>query len=324
MASIQYDIGRDYFSYSSIYNNYQYELGYYLGNHEYIFSGIVIMLNKLGLSSQYIFVTYSLLHSVLLFGYLSLVKNKYNKVSLALLFFVMFVITNFYHYQMSQLRQYVAIILSLYFVFFLVNGKILKALLFFCTAIFCHPSSFIMLIFIPLNYISKFKRKYTLVYFLASFILFGFIYVYWGTLSSLYTGTYAKYFQTSLNEGVGLKTTILKLVNIPVYIVFYYLYLKHGPICKFTQSNFFKFNVTAFSFLYMSIILVDIIGLYPRVYAYFIWFNIYPIYYVCKYFCLKRRWLEFVLVTCFISLPYLYKVIVYADDVYKYKTIMFN
>lgn len=317
VAGLQYDVGTDYFAYRDIFQEEE-RHWYYFQKREYAFFGLNQFLNWLNLPAQSIFLVISFIQSFLIFLYFKKIKQV--GVILWVFFVVFFTVTNIYNNQLNGLRQYVAITGIPLFTIFLHERKLLHSLGLLVVLSFFHNTAWLLTIFYPIFYIQNKFNINLLVLFIISavgyFFAGGFIY----DLTSFILPNYLHYLQSDLSEPHTISVFLTKLYYLPLVFYFYIIYRKDNTII----GSYIHFMLFVFSITYWFFLLALSVGIATRLYYYFIFFYIFPIYYILHYNYVRNRSIEFLFILVYIVFPYFLKVTALAKAEFLYDSFLWN
>ncbi|WP_162814004.1 EpsG family protein [Vibrio tetraodonis] len=324
VSSTQYYVGSDYPSYIYIYEN-PWVWGRYFDQGEYFFYYSLEFLNHLKLEPQALFFVFTLAQTLPIFYFFFKLKQRYNDVRLWLLFFIFLSVTNIYNNQLNGIRQYAAVVLVPLFAYLICDRKYVKSFFYLFLMKMMHASSLINVVIYPLKLFEKLKPNYLFLIFLLSTV----IYLILPSLVPValeVIGSYSHYIDGQYFESSDLSVVITKIYYLPVYLVFYYLYSKNTGNSKegsFINSDLFRFFIVIFSFTYWAFLMSLKIGILSRLQSYFVFFNIFPIYYVLNFYY-HKNFKFFIIILGFIVLPYLAKITFLAKNEFFYQSVIFN
>ncbi len=162
-SGFRLNVGTDYISYTllfeSIYSSNDFN---FTEPFTYI---IVKFIKNLGLGNEFIFLLYAIIPILGLHRFL-LLNDKFN--SRLISYFIFFTFPIFYLSSFNQIRQWAAIGVSLYAIYYIATGNMLKFFTTILIASFMHLSAFILFIYIFIN--KRFHFYYVLVITLCSII----------------------------------------------------------------------------------------------------------------------------------------------------------
>lgn len=304
--AFQKGVGTDYYEYYNYFFNNDHI--FYLEKKEFIYYAIVEFTQYLGIP-QFQFILISFIQSLIFFGILFLLsKNGYN---LWIFFLLFFLITGIYNNQMNGIRQFVAVFCLPVFLIFLHQKKYIKAIFFSFIAIMFHFSSILPLFFLLMvNCISKyFSNKIIIIIFIISpfFYLLNISDFVFGFMRD-YGIFYSTYENSEYNQTISLSDMMLKFVGIPFFIIFLFIYWRDQ--CK---NNLFDKFALVWSLTFFMFLLNFNFGMAGRLYIYFIFFSIFPMYYIF----IKSRKIALLIVVYYFSF-YFAKVFLFAKNEYLY------
>jgi len=318
LSSLQYNVGSDYFSYIYIYNN-QWVLPKYSDSGEYFFYYSNIILKYLDLPDQSIFFVFSFVQSVFIFYYFKELKKT--GILLWLMFFIFLTVTNTLHNQMNLLRQYAALTLFPLISIFAFEKKYLKFFISVLIAMSFHSTAIIFLSLIVFRFFNKVLfNKYFLIFILS--IPFYFIISKYTFVVMDYMGLrFTSYIDSEYFEKGDYITLLAKVYYLPAILYFFFLYGKRD-VTKI-QTDYFSFVILIFSCTYWSFLMSLDITILSRLFSYFWFFIVFPLYYVgVRLHRVSIYKLSFFILYIFI--PYFAKVIFLAKNEFLYQSIIFN
>lgn len=317
VAGLQYNVGTDYFSYIDIFQS-EVKHWYYFNKGEYLFFGLNQFLNWLSLPAQSIFLVISFIQSFLIFLYFKKIKQL--GLILWVFFIVFFTVTNIYNNQLNGLRQYVVITGIPLFTIFLHERKLLHSLGLLVVLSFFHNTAWLLIIFYPIFYVqNKFNINLLCLFIISAvgyFFAGGFIY----DLTSLILPNYVHYLQSDLSEPRTISVFFTKLYYLPLVFYFYIIYRKDNA----NFGDYIHFMLFIFSITYWFFLLALSVGIATRLYYYFIFFYIFPIYYILHYNYVRNRSIEFLFILVYIVFPYFFKVTALAKAEFLYESFLWN
>ncbi len=325
VAGSQYAVGTDYFSYVYIFDN-PIENERYFNKGEYIFFYLVEALNWLGFESQSLFYTVSIIQSFFVFYIAKKMKDNDSRFLLVVWFFCFFCITNIYQNQLNGIRQYVAVVCLPIALFYLSNKKVFKSFLFFVFAVFFHSSSIVFLLVLPVVLLSNVNRLYSLFAFIVTPVFYLYIPSFIEGLLGWFGSAYLHYLDSDLAASKGIMSVVTKLYYAPLYFIIAYFYTKRRFDCVFTKQNFRFFNVGMIIFFatYWSFLSTLELGILNRIFNYFVFFGIFPCYYVLAGALKEQRMYLFWFVVLYLALPYVAKITFLARAEFLYKSYIFT
>lgn len=310
VPSFQYETGTDYSTYYNyFFNNDHYS---YIERNELLYYYLVEFVKLIG-DPQFQFILISLIQGFLFFYILFLLKIIGFKSWLVFLIF--FLSTGMYNNQMNLLRQYICIY------FFIINFILIYKSSYMAVgfnsilSFLMHASSIIpntLLVFI--NYFRIKNKKILLYVFLTSFFFWS---VDYSSIISdflnAYNFRYSLYLETEYSEGRAVDGILTKFYFLPIIVIFWYFYIKDKNV-----DNFFSFAILIFSLTHFMFLQALSFDLLMRVWDYFIFFIIFPIYYVLN----RSRGFTLILILIYILLFYVLKVVFFPVAEYDYDFYM--
>lgn len=317
-------IGTDYHTYFNAYYT-DYIRVFYNKGELFIFY-LYVFLRDWGLGPQSFFYIMTGLNLVML-GFTLAFLKKFG-YPILIVFFIWFVVTNYYHNQMNIIRQFVTVFAFPLLLLLLAEKRYFYSAITAAIALFSHQIFIVMLAFLGVVYFFKkvFKRKYVFLIFVCSFFLYLFVlpgvsYFF----IDFFVPTFKKYY-----SGVGLSGSDLiflatKLVYVPLFFLFFYIYYfkKEFYIYFISKHKHFDFFITIFAATALSFILLLFVDRFNRVYVYFAFFSIFPLYYLYAYFASIKSHILVALLTFYLFLPYFAKVFIFPVREFSFSTILF-
>ncbi|HFF1655374.1 TPA: EpsG family protein [Providencia rettgeri] len=316
VSAMQYNVGTDYFTYINIYNH-QFLYERYYDVNEFVFYYTVKLSNFLDLPEQSLFFFFSLLQSIPIFIYLSVMRNKY-KLNVFILFFIYMTVTGIYINQLNGIRQYAALTLFPLISFLCFERRYLLSLILILFSISLHQSAFIFIVVFPLVY---FYRKTNIPLFFI-FLITCPIYIF-GTELILYLVKilelkYTSYFDSEYSEPKDILNLLTRLYYLPLLLYFFYIYKRNG------DRNYFDFSIFLFCIFYFSFIMGLDFGLLSRIASYFWFFIVFPLYYIINDSIKKGQSFSFIVFVIYVLVPFLLKTTIFAKAEYLYQSILFT
>ncbi|KAB1515163.1 EpsG family protein [Photobacterium damselae] len=316
LPSFQYNVGTDYFSYASIVE-YPDNLWLYKTKGEYFFVLIVELINYYKLDYQYLFVFISIIQSMFILFILSEICNKKTKYNIVIFFYFFITITVLFHIQMNTLRSSIAIYSFLLAIILRFKNENKLSLVCFLFGLLWHKSILITipLLIVPLSfwdiiYNNRVKIfAITFVFFISGIFVFARDYV----LTEILTN-YKHYLGGGYSKAAPFINIVTKMVYLPLYIGFFYTYRNDIVLDVFGRRVLSVFVLT--SSLYLTLI-YD--GSIYRIYQYFIFFNLFPVYYLY----IKQKLMGKVFIIVYLLIPYLFKVLIFPVSEFSYQSILF-
>jgi len=316
LPSFQFGVGTDYFTYSEIFEGTK-SVELFFRKGEFAFYYIVVWLRQLGLPAQSLFLVISLLSSVLVA--LSLNVFRVNGYKTWAIFLLMVLVTGMLHNQMNGLRNYVAVYCFVLAILCKFDGRYVLGLMLSILGVFFHQTMYAMIFFVlvPTSVYRFFSRN--VIAFYTGFFLFWLSGVPIQILDYLlhsYMGFYSHY-SDLLNSPSSFFNIASKMYYIPFHLWFI-VWLRRN----YYNLSRFSANVIGFWVLGSSVYLGLIYsGLIFRVWHYFVFFSVIPIYYF--FYSREADGLKY-LALAYVVFPYLVKVIVFPVGEYDYSFYLFN
>lgn len=222
VAGLQFDVGTDYFSYVDIfYDNERNQL--YFNRNEFFFFWLNDALNKMGLPAQSLFLAISFVQASLLFIYLK--KIKAYGISLWLLFFVFYVVTNIYNNQLNGLRQFVVVSAIPLLTILLFEKRYLRFLAVLAFVSFFHNTAWFVLFLAAAFLVRKAISSRLIYLFLVSAIGYLIIGVFIYELVEIILPSYSHYLLSDHADEYSILSFITKLYYLPL-IFYFFPYIK--------------------------------------------------------------------------------------------------
>lgn len=319
--AFQYNVGTDYFSYIWIYETPNRVEDIYLNlHHEYGFYFIIKTLQYFNFHSQSIFIVFGFLDTVLFFTILIMLRKYGFKPWIVFLLF--FTVTTTYHNQMNGLRQYIAILSTPILFILIYEKKYFKSILISLFALSFHKSFIIIIILIP--FIIIMKRLSNLQLFKLSLIIPFFLIVITPIIGDIFIEYIFPIYKTYLNEQEFKFTSILTKLYYLVFVgYFWYVYLIKQFVSKVNQQVF-KFMILIFSMTYCIYLTGITFPMYGRIFQYFFFFYIFPLYYIIEYNIIHRNYRALTILVSMLVIPYIMKILVFPVREYSYNCILFQ
>jgi hypothetical protein len=319
-AGLQDGVGTDYHSYLGMFEKQEYQKFYIKGEYlYYLFYWIIDLFNG---EPQWIFALSSVFNGFFLA--LTLYFLKRNGYSITFIFFIYFTYTGLYHNQMNGLRQFSAIYV---FNFLMVYAALLgfKKALFWVVMFIGVISHRTFLVTLPLfSLYSVFHKDSCKILFpiLYGIIIIIIIMLFLPYLVKEFFPFYAQHL-TPGGYGSNMSVTKLatKLIITPLLIYFMYVFYSNISFREKFLNSHKGFCVMLFfwgttSWMYLASLEF---GFFYRVSQYFLFANIFPLYYLFKYIVHEKKseLLSFLLILYFL-LPYFVKVVLLSRGEYMY------
>jgi len=319
LSALQYGVGTDYFDYIYIYET-SYDMPRFIESNEFLFVYLIGFLQDLNLGGQSVFVSVSLVITMLTFIILFKFKKHFLKVWLVFLLFM--TITGMYQNQMNGIRNYVAIFSFVIACIYLYEKKVIFFSLISLFGLFSHFSYILVLPIIILRFINIKVNKLGYI-----FIISGMIY-YFGLpllikpIVEMFFPKYLVWVSAETLESSTFVALLPKLVNLPIYIFTFYLLSKKDSerVC----DNIIYFFIYIFTVTFWLILLSLHVGVIARVSQYFSFFYIFPIYYTLMYFLNKKQIRMLLFIFVYLITPFIAKTTFLAKNEYNYKSILFS
>lgn len=321
----QYNVGTDYFSYRNYYSSPEsIDLYYRKGELVFYYMYKAIINNQLGEQSIFYFST---LFNTILFS-LMLFKLRKAGFKISIVFFLFFTVTGIYHNQMNGLRAYMGIMCFPLVFIYLAESKYIKSASFGILAILSHFSSVVCLLMIPMKLMLGLSKRKLLALFCVIPFVYASLIKFIPFVVELLFSRYAHYLNSEYATGVSLVNTFSKLYYLPIYMLFWFVYIKRKPITTYINSvlfrSYFDLSIVIWIVSYWFIILSSKYGFFFRLQSAFIVFYIFPIYYLFQYLIDKKNYLVLLLLSTYIIFPYVIKVTILSKGEYAYANYLFS
>jgi len=318
-AGLQYGVGTDYYSYLGMFKNQEYQK-FYIKN-EYIYYLFYRFIELFDGEPQWIFVLSSVFNGFFLTLTLYLLK-KYG-YGITFIFFVYFSYTGMYHNQMNGLRQFSAIyIFNFLMVYAAVLGfrKTLFWLVLFM-GISSHKTFLGILPFFSLYFFNRKDSCKLVVPILIGIVIIIFMLYSLPYIVNEYFPFYVGYLTSDYGSTLDITALATKLILLPLLIYFVYVFYSNINF----RENFLNSHkgFCELLFLWGTTSLLYLVsleyGFFYRVSQYFLFANVFPLYYLFKYIVYEKKsiLLLFLLIS-YIFLPYLVKVVFLPSGEYLY------
>ncbi|MFB2679530.1 EpsG family protein [Shewanella mangrovisoli] len=316
IPSFQYGIGTDYFTYFRIVDDVSY-IDFLKRKGELFFYYIYSAINYLGLPNQSIFIITATVQLLLL---LNILKKLSKREGYCVIWFFIgyFLITNYYHNQMNQLRSYTSIMFFINALLYRFDKKYFTGLIFCFFAVISHASAIALIPLLFLNQrISRFVLEYRYLVVFLSCIIFS-LNIYKPILFFLVEHVfpfYNGYIHTLFNESDGLLDVASKLYYFPIIL---YVLLFVGK----ERQNFTDFDNYLFSFFLLtcvSYLLLMQSTVFLRFWIFFI--ILYPLV-LSRMFDFKNdKRIHSLFWFLYLLTPYIFKVVIFPVREFDLKLI---
>ncbi|QFS16088.1 EpsG family protein [Acinetobacter indicus] len=314
--SFQNQVGTDYLTYFNYFYNDGHQLHYDRG--EYLYYYLVELVKFIG-EPQLQFFIVSIIQGIL-FTYL-LYMLKINGYKSWLIWFLFMCTTGIYHNQMNILRQAICIYLVLISVVIMgaenvtKKNKIFIFLFNFLISFFLHLSSIFANLIIFFSKITFSKKRL-----LFAFLFIMSIPIYSLNLTAVITNIleffnlrYISYIGSDFAQGRSILNILTKVYYLPVILIFWFLYI-FDKKDDYLSKNLFSMMIYIFSFTYFLFLQAMDFGLISRIWQYFNFLLIFPLYFV---YVRINNFYKLILIV-YLIIPYLLKVLFFADAEYSY------
>lgn len=309
--AFQDGVGKDYYAYYNSFYDGSHAL--YLKKQEYLYYYLQELVVYLGDPQLQFFFVGTI--QTLLFFYILFLLKKYN-YNATLIFCLFFLVTGMYHNQMNGMRQFIAIYFFVIFCLLSINKEYFKSILFFLIGLFFHKSIIIPLFyFFPILFFSKFYLNYRWLSIFSLFVGGGLLHmVNWthfvqGFLNLL-SLNYDHYLDSDYGSGRDIASLATKFYFIPLYIWFLIIFYK----TKNSRNDILILCLWALTcFIYLQGIYFS---LFIRTWAYFVFFSVFPLYFILKYY--KGNVYVYLLIFIYLFVPYFLKISIFSIGEYTY------
>ncbi|EOE5321826.1 EpsG family protein [Providencia rettgeri] len=315
VSSLQYNVGSDYFSYIYIYQN-SWVMDKYFNSGEYFFYYSNLILNYFSAPPQSIFFVFSFIQSFFIFYFFKEIKKR--GLSLWLLFFIFFTVTNILHNQMNGIRQYAALTLLPIISLFLYDKKYFKFFIFTLIAMSFHSTAIIFFGLVFFSLAKKYHFNRYFIVFIISIPFYLLVAKYTPIILDSLGLRFLSYIDSEYFDNGNYITIMTKIYYLPALLLFFYLYKKNT-----IQNNYFSFTILIFSFTYWSFLMSLDIAILSRLSSYFWFFIIFPLYYI-GVFLYQRSVASLGFYILYLAAPYVAKVTFLAKNEFIYNSIIFN
>lgn len=316
LPAFQFDVGTDYFSYIKVMEGTKSSF-VFSHNNEYAFFYLVELLKNANLPPHSIFTITSLIFSSLIINALRLLKKQgYN---IALLFLIFAVTTGMIHNQMNGIRHYVAVYLFINAILYKNSSKFIISFIFVLFACLWHQTALFLIpvILIP-NKLFLFLGKRPLTTYTVSCLAFSSLLVFSELIEIfiLNLAPFYSHYVEDINDGIPLINFFTKLYYFLFFALFFLAF--HKRYKHLSPYDIRLIGIWAISGgIFIGMLQT---GLFFRVYHYFVFFSIFPIYWAIK--SVKYKELTWPLLILILAAPYILKVTIFATGEYSYESII--
>lgn len=323
ISSIQFNVGTDYFNYLNGLKSNNYFR--YFNKGEYVYYLFYSVIQYFNLSSQTIFLFSSLINGLALYFILWMLKKE--GYSLWIIFFVFFTYTGYFHNQMNGLRQYTAIIYFILFVFLILFkfGWLNIALALF-VGFFSHSTFiFSLILCIIIFFVYRLKIYSLKIIYFISLIIYLSSPLFLEYFISNLAPQYLFYLETEYGEGLDISQLFSKLYFLPFFVYFIFLYCRNNSFNYYFNKSHkgFRFLILFWSFTSLMYISSTGFGFMFRVSQFFIFFDIFPLYYIILYSIKSKKLFLFCFLFVSLFVPYFIKVVFFPVREYSYNWVLF-
>ncbi len=321
LQALQFNVGTDYFTYKSYYTN-ETSLELYFRKGEFLFYYLYLSLINFSFGEQSIFYVSAII--LMLFLWLFCIYAKCQKVRIWLVIYIFLFVTGIYHNQMNGLRNQLAIALFPIIFVFLSDRKWFFAVSSLFLALFFHASSVIGAFLFVLRYLyTKINFQHNVLkVFVASLLIYMFLPNFINVIVGAIFPRYVHYINSSYAEPVSLFNILTKLYYAPLLLISLIKYRKETNI-KYV-SNFFSFGMFVFCCTYWVFITMYKYGFMFRAYQMFVFFYIFPIYYLLENAMKNKKIVFTSVIFTYLSLPYFFKTLIIPKGEYLFQSYIFN
>lgn len=314
VPALQFGVGTDYFSYRDMYLDPT-RLDFYFDKGEYLFFYTYKIFSDHRTGSQSYFYFASALNTIVFF--LTLTELKFKGFRPWLVFLIFFTVTGIYHNQMNGVRQYISLMFFPLIMLYSVRNLKIRVLFLICISSLFHSTGVLSLTIPIFTYLASIKRGAIFLLFLVS----PFLYVFSAELVDEIVSTvfpfYEHYLSNQYGEARDFSSIISKLYYLPLFIMFWLYYLRNDADCSY-DSKLMKVGILIWASSYWMILLYLYFGFFYRIASVFVFFYIFPIYYLLHRSIGKRKYMEFAFWTVYICAPYIAKVTFLARGEFLY------
>lgn len=311
----QYEVGADYYSYYSIFENVEAE--YYYSKGEWFFASVISMGHNIGISPQGMFFVFYFINFFFFLRATFLLERKY--IYIWILLFI--TLSTVFNNQLNGLRQYSAIyILTFGFISFFENRSYWRCLFWIVIAGGIHASSYLSLPFLFLLHRTNIKKHilYILILFSSFFSLFG----SFDWLSNIIGSSLPPHYAIYLNSNFNNSNEFIKVVTKLLFVPFYLFSVQNVDSKVLTDKDRYLYHIGILAYIVRLFFLENFI--FNRIGQLFVLMAVLPLYVYMKYLSIKRRrnllWFMILLLFFF----YLSKTVVFPSGEYLYQSIYFR
>lgn len=325
IPGFQDGIGTDYETYYQAYfTNY---INVFRNKDEWVIFYMFLYLREWNLGPQAFFYIVTTINLIFLGFTLAILKT--NGYKILIIFFIWFVVSNYYHNQMNIIRQFITVFSFPLLLLLIISKKYIYAFLLAALSVFTHQVFIVAGLFLVTIFFLKryFKKEYMFALFIISIFFYIFIlpsisYIILNYIFPFYS-QYASVLNSGLDNYIFLAT---KLYYLPGFLLFYYIYYNKKEFYSYFRNKHKYFNlfIGIFSITALSFLSLLFIGRFNRIYVYFIFFSLFPFYYLYYYFIKYRNFFFFFLFSLYLLLPYILKVVVFPAREFTFSTMLFK
>lgn len=219
LPALQYEVGTDYQSYTSIYLDPN-GLEIFRDNNEYIFFLLIKLLKYFDLPPQYFFIASSLMMSSTFLLILNrLRRHKYN---CSLVFLIFIVTTGMAHNQMNLIRNYLAIYLFILAITYRLDGEWIKVMACSLLGILSHQTYLLVLPFLLLPtalYLYLVKDIFRNYMIILAIVLSGIFPLALHFVIEWVIPSYGFYLEGDV-AGADIMDILVKIIYLPIFSIF--------------------------------------------------------------------------------------------------------
>jgi len=221
---------------------------------------------------------------------------------------------------MNGLRQYMALMFFPFVFLAAIEKRYITYVILVVISCMFHQSAIVGLLILPCTFVSKLSRKSQMCLFFVIPILFSFSSGVISYFIDNYFLLYRNYLDNAYGEGLPISSIYTKIYYIPVFIYFWYLYIKgEDEVGLEGISQAIGLWICTY---WLFVLYLDF-GFIFRISSYFFFFNIFPLYVVWKSLVRRKKVGALLVFFMYLLAPYLAKVTFLSRDVFEYKHILF-
>jgi hypothetical protein len=311
LPAMQYEVGVDYHSYMRMM-----EFGVeqrIVNAGEWIIVWVDYFIDYFDFPNQSIFFIYSLIIGIFLVKFLKIIRKAgYDPATIIFLYFA---ITGYYFSQFNTIRQSLAIaFIMVAFACLFFERKIFTFILYSLLSVMSHSVALVPVVIFAIIYIFHGWLIRYRVLLMAALLLSLILVVYgFGWLLNLFFPEYVFYL-IDYNFDFNINNLLTKIYWAPLIIWYFYSVYRRGGVNS---------EGVAFILTFPLVFLIYIIPFHGgRVFQYFIFLWIFPIYYILRFVKSMRSRVLFFLLVAYIALPLILKLLIFPSDEYIYRSFI--